>query len=154
MYTSHHPVCVQRVQRVRPRFVFWVKAAVALKNNGNKRGAGRHACWHKVAMVTAVTFRRMSCRICTPNCCCRRVLYVHLHPCPCAFLLGVALPSKLCAPVTSIRPPVSWIPALCFHPKRPFPSLSLSSLNFRFNVMLLQQSKKLSSPKSFVACFE
>lgn len=36
--TSHHPVCATCA--VQPRFVFWVKtgAAVALKNNGNKRG--------------------------------------------------------------------------------------------------------------------
>lgn len=114
VYTSSRhptPVCVC-VQRVQPRFVFWVKAgaAVALKNNGNKRGRparvlaqgshghGGHVSQNVVSYMYTVLLAGRASFMYTPTPIIPPPALVRL-PRRCSTL------ETMCAPVTSIHPP-------------------------------------------------
>lgn len=142
-YTSHHhPVCSVCSTA---RFVFWVKAgaAVALKNNGNKRGRparvlaqgshghGGHVSQNVVSYMYTVWPRPL----CTPT--------------TLPYLPRVALSSKLCMPICTSHLDmsiVSWIIPTSTGKQRPLFSFDLY---YRLGFSLYRDLSRRSYNKSF-----
>lgn len=142
-YTSHHhPVCSVCSTA---RFVFWVKAgaAVALKNNGNKRGRparvlaqgshghGGHVSQNVVSYMYTVWPRPL----CTPT--------------TLPYLPRVALPSKLCMPICTSHLDmsiVSWIIPTSTGNQRPLFSFDLY---YKLGFSLYRNLSRRSYNKSF-----